>query len=133
MSPMRPMVEPNPFQDATAWQMLSRVAGRFPEREAIVAAGRRITFAQFVRESERMARALLACGVGKDDKVAVWLPNRPEWLFVQQACAMIGAVLVALNTRYKAHELAYILGQSDSTALILTDHLGPIDFLETLD
>jgi fatty-acyl-CoA synthase len=132
MSAMLPTVGPNPFLEATAWQMLEDVAARFPQREAIVAADRRITYAAFVSESQRMARALLACGVGRDDKVAVWLPNRPAWLFVQQACAMIGAVLVALNTRYKAHELSYILGQSDSTTLILTDHLGPIDFLETL-
>jgi fatty-acyl-CoA synthase len=129
---MRPPAGPNPFLDATACQMLERVAARFPERPAIVAADRRITYAELARESLRMARALLACGVGKDDKVALWLPNRPAWLFAQQACAMIGAVLVALNTRYKAHELGYILGQSDATTLILTDHLGPIDFLETL-
>ena len=93
MRPMRPTAGPNPFLDATAWQMLERVAARFPDREAIVAADRRITYADFVRESGRMARALLACGVGRDDKVALWLPNRPAWLFVQQACAMIGAVL----------------------------------------
>jgi fatty-acyl-CoA synthase len=129
---MLPTVGPNPFLDATAWQMLEQVASRFPRREAIVAADRRITYDEFARESRRMARALLACGVGRDDKVAVWLPNRPAWLFIQQACAMIGAVLVALNTRYKAHELSYILAQSDSTTLILADHLGPVDFLETL-
>jgi len=132
MRPMRPTAGPNPFLDATAWQMLDRVAARCPDREAIVAADWRITYAAFVHESRRMARALLACGVGRDDKVALWLPNRPAWLFVQQACAMIGAVLVALNTRYKAHELSYILNQSDSTTLVLTDHLGPIDFFETL-
>ena len=39
---------------------------------------------------------------------------------------------MALNPRYKAHELHYILAQSDSTALFLTDHLGPVDFLDTL-
>src|SRR5215471_8115478 len=129
---MLPTVGPNPYLESTAWQMLEDVAARFPQREAIVAADRRITYEAFVRESRRMARALLACGVGRDDKVAVWLPNRPSWLYVQQACGMIGAVLVALNTRYKAHELSYILGQSDATTLIFTDHLGPIDFLETL-
>jgi fatty-acyl-CoA synthase len=129
---MLPTVGPNPYLESTAWQMLEDVAARLPQREAIVAADRRITYEAFVRESRRMARALLACGVGRDDKVAVWLPNRPSWLFIQQACAMIGAVLVALNTRYKAHELSYILGQSDATTLIFTDHLGPIDFLETL-
>ena len=132
MRPMRPTAGPNPFLDATAWQMLERVAARFPDREAIVAADRRVSYAAFVRESRRAARGLLACGVGKDDKVAVWLPNRPAWLTLQQACAMIGAVLVALNTRYKAHELSYILGQSDATTLILTDHLGPVDFFEIL-
>jgi fatty-acyl-CoA synthase len=132
MRPMLPEVGPNPFLEATAWQMLESTAARFPGSEAMVAADRRVTYAEFVREARRAARGLLACGVGRGDKVAVWLPNRPAWLFVQQACAMIGAVLVALNTRYKAHELSYILGQSDSTTLILTDHLGPVDFFETL-
>jgi len=127
-----PRLEPNPFLDATAGGMLADLALRFAAREAIVAADRRITYADFAREAERMARGLLAAGVGKNDKVALWLPNRPAWLFVQYACAMIGAVLVALNTRYKAHELAYILAQSDATTLILADHLGPVDFLETL-
>jgi fatty-acyl-CoA synthase len=127
-----PVGGPNPFLDATASQMLGHAAARFPDRQAIVAADRRISYAEFLAEAERTARGLLALGIAKDDKVALWLPNRPAWLFVQQASAMIGAVVVALNTRYKAHELAYILGQSDSTTLILTDHLGPIDFLETL-
>ena len=85
-----------------------------------------------VREAERYARAFLALGIGKGDKVAVWLPNRPAWLYAQYGCALIGAVVVALNTRYKAHELAYILAQSDATTLLLADHLGPVDFLETL-
>jgi len=127
-----PKLAPNPFLDATAGGMLADLSLRFAACEAIVAAGRRITYADFAREAERMARGLLAAGVGKNDKVALWLPNRPAWLFVQYACAMIGAVLVALNTRYKAHELAYILAQSDATTLILADHLGPVDFLETL-
>ena len=105
MGPMRPAAGPNPFLDSTAGQMLARAAACFAEREAIVAADRRITYEELARESERFARALLACGVGKDDKVAMWLPNRPAWLFVQQACGMIGAVAVALNTRYKASRI----------------------------
>jgi fatty-acyl-CoA synthase len=132
MWPVLPTPGSNPFLDATADGMLAAVAARFPTREAIIAADRRLTYADFVRESERMARGLTALGIRKDDKVALWLPNRPAWLFVQYACAMIGAVVVALNTRYKAHELSYILAQSDSTTLILTDHLGPLDFFETL-
>ncbi len=112
--------------------MLTAVATRFPDREAIVATDRRITYAEMLREARRFARALLALGVRKDDKVALWLPNRPAWLFVQYGAAMIGAVIVALNPRYRAHELAYILKQADVTTLIVTDHLGPVDFLESL-
>jgi fatty-acyl-CoA synthase len=123
---------PNPFLDSTAAGMLATVAARSGDREAIVAADRRITYAQFHQEACRFARALLALGVAKDDKVALWLPSRPAWLFCQYACAMIGAVVVALNPRYKAHELSYILRQSDTTTLVLTDRLGPVDYLETL-
>jgi fatty-acyl-CoA synthase len=122
----------NPFLDATAGEMLATVAERFPDREALVIPDRRITYARFHAEACRFARALLALGVTKDDKIALWLPNRPAWLFAQYGAALIGAVVVALNPRYKAHELSYILAQSDATALLLTDHLGPVDFFETV-
>ena len=123
---------PNPFIDSTAAGMLATMAARSPDQEALVAGDQRLTYADLHREARRVARALLALGVGHDDKVAIWLPSRPSWFFCQYACAMIGAVAVALNPRYKAHELSYILRQSDSTTLILTDHLGPVDYLETL-
>ena len=123
----------NPFSGRTVGQMLDVAAARYAEREAIVLADERISYAELRRRVDRLARGLLALGIRKDDKVALWLPNRPAWLVAQYACAMIGAVVVALNTRYKAHELSYILEQSDAAALILTDHLGPVDFLEVLD
>ena len=127
-----PSGDGNPFLHETAGGMLAAMARRAGEREAIVAPDRRITYAQFYREAQRVARGLLALGVKKNDKVALWLPTRPEWLFVQSGCAMIGAVVVALNTRYKAHELRYILRQSDATTLVCADHSGPVDYLETL-
>ncbi|OGL05191.1 MAG: hypothetical protein A3I03_11465 [Candidatus Rokubacteria bacterium RIFCSPLOWO2_02_FULL_68_19] len=123
----------NPFSGRTVGQMLDVAAARYAEREAIVLADERISYAELRRRVDRLARGLLALGIQKDDKVALWLPNRPAWLVAQHACAKIGATVVALNTRYKAHELSYILEQSDAAALILTDHLGPVDFLEVLD
>ena len=129
---MLPSGEGNPFLRETVGGMLAAMAARGPDREAIVATDRRITYAQLHQAARRVARGLLALGVKKDDKIALWLPIRPEWLFVQAGCALIGAVVVALNTRYKAHELRYILRQSDSTTLVCADHSGPVDFLETL-
>jgi len=129
---MLPSGEGNPFRHETIGGMLATMAARVGAAEAVVAPDRRVTYAGLHREARRLARGLLALGVKKNDKVALWLPNRPEWLFAQHGCALIGAVVVALNTRYKAHELRYILRQSDATTLVCTDHAGPVDYLETL-
>ncbi len=122
----------NPFADATVASLLDASATRWPDREAIVFGDDRITFARFHARANQLAQGLAALGIGRGDKVAIWLPNRPAWFVAQQACARLGAVVVALNPRYRAHELTYILGQSDTTALLLTDHLGGIDYFETL-
>ncbi|HEV8672778.1 MAG TPA: AMP-binding protein [Methylomirabilota bacterium] len=113
--------------------MLDAVAARCGEREAVVLRERRLTYRDLQREGQRLARGLLALGIAPGDKVALWLTNRPEWLVVQQACARIGAVVVALNTRYRTHELDYILRQSDATTLVCLDHALEIDFLEILE
>jgi fatty-acyl-CoA synthase len=125
-------VAANPFTDATAVTLLDTAATRWPRGEAMVFGDERVTFADFRARADAMARGLHALGIAAGDTVALWLPNRPAWYVIQQACARIGAVLVALNPRYRAHELTYIVAQSDAVALILTDHLGPVDYFETL-
>jgi len=122
----------NPLLDATVGDLLARGAAAYGAREAIVAADRRLSYRDLAAGAARFARGLLAVGIGRGDSVALWLPNRPEWLLAQYGCGLIGAVAVALNPRYRAHELRYILRQSDAAALVLTDHLGPVDFLEML-
>ena len=92
-----PAMPPNPFLERTAADMLDAVAARWPDGEAVVAADLRLSFAEVRDGARRLARAFLALGIAKGDKVAVWLPNRPSWLLAQHACAMIGAVTVALN------------------------------------
>ena len=104
----------NPLLDATVGGMLAAAAARFPDREPIVATDTRITYAGLYAGACRVARALVVLGIGKDDKMALWLPNRPAWLFAQYGCALVGAVAVALNPRYKAHELRHILTSGPS-------------------
>jgi len=132
MWPMLPSGDGNPFLRATVGDMLATQARHWGDREAIVATDRRIPYVTLHEDACRLARGLLALGVRKGDKVALWMPNRPEWFATQYGCALIGAVVVALNTRYKAHELRYILRQSDATTLVCADHAGPVDYLETL-
>ena len=106
----------NPFADATAASLLDVVAARWPHGEAMVFGGEHVTFAEFRRRAEQLAHGLAAVGIGRGHKVALWMPNRPAWFVIQQACARLGAVLVALNPRYRAHELTYIVAQSDAVA-----------------
>jgi fatty-acyl-CoA synthase len=122
----------DPLAGATAWSMLEAVAARHASREAIVFDGERLTFAQFRDRARAFAGGLAALGLGRGDALAIWLPNRPLWFVAQYAAASLGVVVVALNPRYRAHELSYILAQSDAVALLLTDHLGPLDYFETL-
>ncbi len=122
----------NPFEDATLGEMMDALAARWPDREAIVFGDERLTFAGLRDRAVRLARGLAALGLGPGDRVGLWLPNRPAWFVVQHACARLGAVVVALNPRYRAHELTYILGQSGARALVLADHLGGVDYFETL-
>jgi fatty-acyl-CoA synthase len=126
-------VAANPFARATAWSVLDAVAVRHPQREAIVFGDERLTFAALRDRARAFAAGLAALGLGTGDALAIWLPNRPLWFVAQYAAASLGVVVVALNPRYRVHELSYILGQSNAAALLLTDRLGPVDYFDTLE
>jgi len=126
-------VADNPFAHATASSVLDAIAARHGQREAIVFGAERLTFAALRDRARAFAAGLGALGLGRGDALAIWLPNRPLWFIAQYAAASLGIVVVALNPRYRAHELSYILGQSNAVALLLTDRLGPIDYFDTLE
>ncbi len=109
--------------------IVDRVAAEYPKNEAIVSGSQRITFDTLIDRANSIANALLKMGVKKDDKVAIWMSNVPEWVYAHFACIKIGAPLIPVSTRYKVHELEYILRQSDSTTLFMMDHFLKIDFI----
>src|SRR3712207_9212996 len=74
----------------------------------------------------------MALGLEKGDHVAVCGQNVPEWVTLQFATGKTGTVLVTINPAYKAHELKYVLEQSDAAALFLTEGVGDADFLQIL-
>ena len=123
----------NPFARATAWSLLESIAARHAAREAIVFGDERLTFADLRARARAFAGGLEVLGLGPGDALAIWLPNRPLWFVAQYAAASLGVTVVALNPRYRAHELTYILRQSNAAALLLTDRLGPIDYFDTLE
>ena len=117
----------------TVGDLLDRTAANYPDTEALVYVDRnlRYTYAQFREKCNTVAKGLLRLGIKKGDHVAIWATNVPEWVILQFATGKIGAVLVTVNTNYKAHELEYILKQSDATTLFLIDGFRDCDYIET--
>ncbi|MBO1753611.1 AMP-binding protein [Allobranchiibius sp. CTAmp26] len=99
---------------------LRRTAAAHGTREALVdvPSGRRWTYDELLQDVDRLARALLASGVRRGDRVGIWAPNVPEWVLVQYATATIGAILVCVNPAYRSHELAFVLRQSGMRTLV---------------
>jgi fatty-acyl-CoA synthase len=94
----------------------------------------RYTFAQLREKFDAAAKGLMALGVARGDKVALWANNLPEWVYTQFGSARMGAVLVTVNTSYRSNELEYLLQQSDATTLILTGGIRePYEFLKVLN
>jgi fatty-acyl-CoA synthase len=104
----------------TIGEILDMQADRFGEREFIAYADRdvRFTYRQFLARVDVAARGLMTLGVRKSEHVAIWAPNIPEWLVIQYAAAKIGAILVPINTSYRARELEFSLRHSETTTLI---------------
>ncbi len=117
-----------PWTKKTLGQALEEIAGRFPDKSALIFKDQQISYRTLRERVQELAKGFLALGIGKNDKVSIWSGNCLEWVYTQLAAALIGAVLVPVNTRFRTSELEYILGQSDSTALLLMDSFLNIDF-----
>ena len=121
------------LREWTLGQILDHTVARYPDNEAVVYADRsyRQTWREFGEMVDRFAKGLMALGVEKGEKVAVWATNVPYWVALQFATAKIGAVLITVNTNYREHELRYLLTQSECENVFLIDSLRDHDYLET--
>lgn len=128
------MSENHALRSLTLGQILDRAIAEFPDNEAIVYVDRdfRLTYRQFGDLVDRMARGLMAMGVQKGEKVAVWSTNIPYWVVLQFATARIGAVLLTVNTNYRRDELSYLLRQSEAENLFLIEGYQDADYLQTV-
>jgi acyl-CoA synthetase (AMP-forming)/AMP-acid ligase II len=109
----------------TTSRLLTMTAHRIPAAEAVVDGHLRLTYRELNAEVTRAARAFLAVGLNKGDRVAIWGPNSAGWLIAGLGLQRAGGVLVPLNTRFKGTEAAYILAKSRSRLLLtVTDFLG---------
>ena len=122
-----------PFSPATAGAFARSLAARFGDRTALVLGDRRVSYAELEAASAKLARGLVATGVGKGTRVALLMQNGPDWVAAWLAAARIGALVVPLNTFYKAREIAWALRHSDARVLLVQHRYLSHDYLERLE
>jgi len=121
-------------RDLTIGSAFDLAVSRFPGQDAIVYADRdyRLTWKQFSDQVDLMAKGLMALGVKKGDKVAIWATNVPHWVTLQFATAKIGAILLTINTNYKIAEIEYLLKQSDTENFFLINGVRDTDYVSIM-
>jgi fatty-acyl-CoA synthase len=122
------------LRSLTLGQILDDAIAKHPDNDAVVYADRdfRLTYREFGEVVDQVAKGLMALGVDKGEKVAVWATNVPYWVVLQFATAKIGAILLTVNTAYRMTEVAYVLEQSDSENLFLIDGFRDTDYVQTI-
>jgi fatty-acyl-CoA synthase len=124
-----------PLLEETIGQNLLRAVERFGEREALVVGhqGYRATYRELWDQVDIAARALLANGVQKGDRVGIWAANRYEWVVMQFATARAGAILVTINPAYQAAELEYALRKAGVSVLVMARGFRGVDCVTMLE
>ncbi|WP_280551557.1 AMP-binding protein [Halomonas sp. 25-S5] len=127
-------ISDTPLKGQTIGDCFDDTVSRFAERDALISRhqGLRYSWKALQQAVDEAARALLALGVDKGDRVAIWSPNCAEWTITQFATAKIGAILVNINPSYRTHELEYALKQSGASTLILQGAFKASDYVATL-
>jgi fatty-acyl-CoA synthase len=120
-----------PLREHTIGTDLDATIARFGDRDALVSPfeGVHLTYRAFGEEVDRVARALMARGIGVGDRVGIWSPNCAAWVLVQYATAKIGAILVTINPAYRTHEVQYALAQSGCTMLVAATEFKTSDYV----
>jgi fatty-acyl-CoA synthase len=126
--------EPGEVRETTVCEALYHAAATVPDRLALVdcavdpGARKEWTYAEFVRDAERVARALLR-RFAPGDRIALWAPNSAEWIILQQGVSLAGMVLVALNPAYRSREMRFVLKQSGAAGLFCANEYRGFDML----
>ena len=103
------------------------------DRTFLISGDRRLTYGQVDQQAGALAAALHELGVGPGDRIALDLPNWPEFIISMFAVARLGAVMVPLNPRYTVPELQYMLRHSEATVVVSAENFGGVDYLQLFE
>ncbi len=114
----------------TAFELLAEQAAKAPERDAAITLEARVSYGALHARAERVAGYLHDRGVRRGDRVGLLANNRIEWLEIFFGIAALGAVVVPFSTWSTAHELAFLLDDSEISWMFTVSQFGERQFLE---
>ena len=117
------------FRGLTLADSLALRVNEDPRRPFVAFEDRRLTYAQVDAQADALAAALHELGIEAGDRIALTLPNWPEFIVSAFAAAKLGAVIVPLNPRFTSPELQYMLRHSESVAVVTAENWENTDYL----
>lgn len=100
----------------------------YQDKEYIVYKNKRYSFKEFEAYTRRIAKGLIALGFRKGDRLVLWLSNFPEWMALWFGCQRAGIIPVPVNTRFRQHDLTYVLQQSRAKGIVIMGKYLNIDY-----
>jgi fatty-acyl-CoA synthase len=124
-----------PLIEQTIPDNLDATIAAFGDRDALIDVQRNIrwSYTEFGDRVSELARALLATGLRRGDRVGIWAPNYAEWTLLQYASAKLGAILVTINPAYRTHELAFVLRQAGISYLVAAESFKTSNYAEMIE
>jgi len=118
----------------TIGDLLDEAASKFPENEALIdiPKGKRYSYRELLRLVNQLAKGFLRLGLKRGEHLALWAPNRSEWVMTEFAIAKIGAILISIDTNCQPQQLEYLLKQSDSKSLVMAEGLNGSEYIEMI-
>ena len=107
-------------------QLLEAKTKEHPKRDALIHEGKSITFDELNKNVNRLANGLKGLGIKRGERVAIMLPNTPEFVYSFFACQKLGAIAVPFNTMYKGGEILHILNDCGAHAIITLNSMVPL-------
>jgi len=102
-------------------------------KDALVYKDRRVTWVEYNRQTDLAAMGLIKMGVKRGDRVGVYIPNWPEFLFTYLGAVKIGAITVPVSWRFTPQEIKFVINNAEISVLVMADGFFGMDFVKNLE
>ena len=120
----------SPVKKLTIGEILSRNAMQVPDKQAVIFGTQSYTYRELNNAVDALCASLYTLGIRKGERIALNLPNWPEFIICYFAAAKLGAVIVPLNTKLQEKEVAYVLSNAEVALVITVSEFGGFELME---